>query len=173
MPQALRCAVCAEPVKKNNKYLICNRTPACRKAYGEARRAAIPKGWRIYVAIGAAKKRARAKGWDFDLTPDNIPPIPAVCPVLGMPLVMWADGKEDHVPSIDRINGNEGYLHWNVRWTSWRANNLRGDGSAEELRLVAEDAARLEALSTTELPPPRKPRKPRKRPTEGQMPLWF
>jgi hypothetical protein len=102
---------------------------------------------RLTLSLGNARNRAKKTGLDFNLTRENMPPIPDTCPVLGIPIVML--GSMDNSPSIDRISHELGYVVGNVRWISWRANNLRSDGTAEELRLVAEDAARLDAALRT------------------------
>ena len=45
-------------------------------------------------------------------------------------------------PSLDRINPKLGYVKGNVQVISWRANNIKRDATAEELRLVADFVAR-------------------------------
>ena len=104
---------------------------------------------RLTMSLGNARNRARKMGLDFNLTRENMPLIPSHCPVLGIPIVVWGAEDLDNTASIDRINPALGYVIGNVRWISWRANNLRSDGTAEELRLVAEDAARLDAALKT------------------------
>lgn len=86
----------------------------------------------------SAKARAKAKGLPFRLTLDDIP-IPAVCPVLGIPIRM-SDGRHgDHSPTIDRINARYGYVRWNVRVISYRANNLKSNMTIEECELILRD----------------------------------
>ncbi len=97
------------------------------------------------VLLSSAKSRARKKSLSFDLEVGDIK-IPEVCPVLGIFLEKDVGGIPGPAsPSIDRINPALGYVEGNVRVISWRANNLRRDATAEELKLVAEDAARLVA----------------------------
>lgn len=94
-----------------------------------------------------AKKRAKENGVRFTLTLDDMPEIPEICPVLGIPIVPnTVAGPLDSSPSLDRIVRAQGYVPGNVRIISNRANRLRSDATADELRLVAEDAARIEGL---------------------------
>ena len=90
--------------------------------------------------VARACRRAKRIGVPFDckLTFDEIP---VVCPILKIPL---STGHRYNAPSLDRIVPRLGYVPGNVRIISWRANALRNNGSASELRAVAEDAATLE-----------------------------
>ena len=85
----------------------------------------------------AARNRAKTLGLPFDITEEDIV-IPEVCPVLGIPLRFATDARDAHSPSLDRIRPAEGYVRGNIAVISWRANNLKGDGSAEELRRIAD-----------------------------------
>lgn len=92
-----------------------------------------------------SKKRAKENGDTFTLNISDIPDIPTHCPVLGIeikPNVIA--GPLDSSPSLDRIIPPLGYIPGNVRVISNRANRLRSDATAEELRLIAADAERLE-----------------------------
>lgn len=93
-----------------------------------------------------AKKRAKQKGWEFNLSVHDIPPIPENCPVLGIPLAPNdVAGPLDSSPSIDRKNPSLGYVAGNIRIISNRANRLRSNATAYELRLVADDLEKVEA----------------------------
>ncbi len=92
-----------------------------------------------------ARKRAKENGDIFTLTIADIPEVPTRCPVLSIDIKPnVVAGPLDSSPSLDRIIARLGYIPGNVRVISNRANRLRSDAAAEELRLVAEDAARLE-----------------------------
>ena len=41
-------------------------------------------------------------------------------------------------PSLDRLVPALGYVKGNVQVISWRANKLKGEGTAEDHRLIAE-----------------------------------
>lgn len=91
-----------------------------------------------------AKRRATMRGRAFSLTLADMPEIPKVCPVLGILLECNEKaGPAESSPSLDRIDPGLGYVPGNVRVISFRANRLRSDGTADELRAVADDAARI------------------------------
>lgn len=86
--------------------------------------------------LKAAAKRAREQGLEFDLTKDDIS-IPAVCPVLGIPLfVRSKKGPGNNSPSLDRFKNEIGYKKHNVNVISHRANRIKTDASVEELSKV-------------------------------------
>lgn len=89
------------------------------------------------------KRRARLNDIPCTIGLEDIV-IPQVCPVLGIPLFMGTSKDHRNAPSVDRIIPALGYVPGNVRVISHRANNLRSNGTAAELKKVAEDAARLE-----------------------------
>lgn len=92
----------------------------------------------INAMISRAKTRAGRKGLEFDITLDDII-IPATCPVLGIPLKLTGEGKrEDHSPSLDRIDSSKGYTKDNVVVISWRANRIKNDATAQELQLIVQ-----------------------------------
>jgi len=96
------------------------------------------------------KRRAAKNGVIFNLTVHDIPDIPKNCPVLGI-LLQPNDkaGPLDSSPSIDRIIPLLGYVVGNVRIISNRANRIRSDATAEELRLIADDWVRIEKETST------------------------
>ncbi len=86
----------------------------------------------------SARSRAKAKGLDFGITKADIP-IPAVCPVLGIPIYPSEGRHGPNSPTVDRINPRRGYVKGNVRVVSYRANNLKSDMTEEECRLILKD----------------------------------
>lgn len=86
----------------------------------------------------AARRRATTKGIEFDLTVDDIQ-IPEYCPALNLKLqpVRGMTGR-DSSPSLDRIDNSEGYVKGNVAVISFRANTLKNNATAEELRAIAD-----------------------------------
>lgn len=85
----------------------------------------------------SARERARKKNLPFSLELRDIE-IPTLCPVLGIPL-----DKRDlwHTPSLDRLIPEKGYVPENVCVISYRANSIKQNATAEELRKVYEYAA--------------------------------
>ena len=86
----------------------------------------------------AAKRRAVTREIEFDLTVEDII-IPEYCPVLGLKLqpVQGITGR-DSSPSLDRIDNSKGYVKGNVAVISFRANTLKNNATADELRAVAD-----------------------------------
>jgi hypothetical protein len=84
----------------------------------------------------SARARAKTAGARFTLTLADIK-IPPVCPVLGIPLHLTLGPRRNESASLDRINPKREYAPRNVAVISWRANKLKGDGTAEEHRRIA------------------------------------
>ena len=88
------------------------------------------------VMCGWAKKRAKKAGIHFDITSDDIV-IPEICPVLGIPLMIGGRGNGSS-PSLDRLVPDLGYVPDNIRVISYRANRIKGNATAEELRAIVD-----------------------------------
>jgi hypothetical protein len=116
--------------------------PEKYRSYGLAYRSKNPERY----LIQHAKHRAKKNGLMFDLEEGDLH-LPEFCPVLGIKLE-WGVGKRasanHNSPSLDRIVPERGYTKGNVMVISNRANHLRNNATAEELRLVADYAKRLE-----------------------------
>ncbi|MGD0905011.1 MAG: hypothetical protein ABR924_19085 [Terracidiphilus sp.] len=88
-----------------------------------------------YKLYQSAKFRAKRDGLPFSLDWKQIH-IPTHCPVLGIEL-KTGDGKPtDASPTLDKLIPELGYTDDNVRVISFRANSIKRDASAEELRRV-------------------------------------
>jgi len=108
---------------------------------------ATPAG-HIATLVRHARTRGRRERVPATLSRADLGTLPTVCPVLGVPIEYGASrsgAANPYGPSLDRIIPRLGYVPGNVRIVSVRANLLRNDGTAEELRLVAEDAERIRA----------------------------
>lgn len=113
--------------KKNKKYMN-ERLKAQRRT----------KEGKIKYLINTKKYWSKKNGVAFDLFPDDIE-WPDVCPVLGITLNYAANMNERYsAPSLDRVNPSIGYVKDNVRVISYRANQIKSDGSAKEHRLIAK-----------------------------------
>lgn len=86
-----------------------------------------------------ARYRAKRDGVEFSVTREDVR-VPDLCPVFGTPLApakgSVAGGPNS--PSIDRLDPSKGYTPDNTRVISWRANDLKRDASAHELRRIAD-----------------------------------
>lgn len=94
---------------------------------------------RIKHTLSQAKRRAKIDGREFDITIEDLLPLPSVCPVLGIDINYAgtkARGFVDNSPSIDRIDSSKGYIKGNVQIISWRANRVKSDASIKELEAV-------------------------------------
>lgn len=89
-----------------------------------------------------AKKRAKKLGIEFLIVHSDIT-IPEYCPVLGIKLELGAGKGKPGLclpmsPSVDRFDNTKGYVPGNVRVISWRANMLKRDATADEVRAILE-----------------------------------
>lgn len=90
-----------------------------------------------------AKYRALRKGIEFTIEVSYIE-IPELCPALGIPLQVNKGGRSGHFPnspSLDRHDPAKGYVPGNITVISARANLIKQDATAEEIRRVYEYAA--------------------------------
>lgn len=99
----------------------------CKKLYSVRRKSNTSR-----YLWEAAKARARVRGIPFTIAVEDID-IPAVCPVLGVPLDLRS---RDYVPSIDEIVQGLGYVPGNVCVISGRANRIKSDASLKELEAL-------------------------------------
>ncbi len=87
------------------------------------------------VMITAAKRRAKNKGLEFNLTKEDFE-IPQFCPVLGIELKQSENKFSSFSPSLERIDNNKGYVKDNVLVVSYRANSLKNNASLEEIEKI-------------------------------------
>ena len=96
------------------------------------------------IMVRNARSRSLKKGLPFDISRNDVV-VPDVCPVLGTKLEKAFGNLSDNSPSLDRIRPELGYVKGNIRVISQRANRLKCDATAAELKLVYEDLLRIEA----------------------------
>lgn len=93
-----------------------------------------------------ASKRAKKKGFEFNITIDDIPEIPKYCIVLGIEIKEnTTHAPLDSSPSLDRIDSTKGYIKGNIRIISNRANRIKSDSTVEELELILKDMKSYES----------------------------
>jgi len=100
----------------------------------------------ISYKLSAAKGRAKKKNLEFNLTVEyleSIYPENNTCPLLNIPLDWYSDTKHPTTPSMDRIDSSKGYIKGNVQWVSYRANTLKGDGTPDELLMLAQNYKKI------------------------------
>jgi hypothetical protein len=138
------CSRCGErPQQKSHKYCRPCAREYERERYSKQNETPLLDRWKAkgkakdhpaYRMVQSARERAKKKGLECTITLDDIV-IPDACPVLGIPL----DRRDqNHSPSLDRFDPTRGYTKDNVRVISYRANTIKNDATAEELRLVYE-----------------------------------
>ena len=97
----------------------------------------IRKQWRVKNSVSillySAKKRAKQKGLEFNLSKNEIF-IPNKCPVFGTAFIVGNVKKVDFAPSLDRFDNTRGYTADNVRVISFRANYLKRDATLKEMK---------------------------------------
>ena len=85
-----------------------------------------------------ASARAKRKGLEFNLTIEDITPLPTNCPVFGQVLTRGNGQQDPNAFSLDRIDNNKGYVKGNVVVISYLANRLKNDGTAEQHQRISD-----------------------------------
>jgi|WetSurMetagenome_2_1015567.scaffolds.fasta_scaffold731616_1 hypothetical protein len=91
----------------------------------------------VKLLLMKARQRATQRGMPFELTEADIS-IPEFCPLLDIPLFGGKGKWCANSPTIDRIDNTLGYVPSNVWVISWRANELKGDATVDELTRLAD-----------------------------------
>lgn len=121
------------------------RNPEARKRYAQSDKAkaararwhAANPGRRLFQC---ARLRAKDKVLPFNITVEDCA-IPERCPILGIPLFHsrgFKGGPRANSPTLDRIIPALGYVKGNVMVISHRANTIKTDATASEVRAVAD-----------------------------------
>ena len=87
------------------------------------------------IFVDRAKRRAKKKGFEFNLTEDDIH-IPTHCPVLGILMFRGEGVSGPNSPTLDRIDSSKGYIKGNVQVISKRANTVKNDASIDEIEKI-------------------------------------
>lgn len=119
----------------------CVKCMASPRVYAERRRrqAILRSGTWVSTQVANARKRAILHRVDIDEAEVRLvlSCCPDRCPVLGTDFVMT--GKQSALsPSLDRIRPDRGYVAGNMAVISVRANVIKNDATAAELRAVAD-----------------------------------
>lgn len=83
-----------------------------------------------------ARTRAAYYNLPINISKEDIV-VPEICPILNVPL----ERGTRYAPSLDRIIPELGYVKGNIQVISWKANTMKLDASAEELRNFAKWAS--------------------------------
>lgn len=91
------------------------------------------------LLLKGARERAKKQGIPCTIGKEHIV-IPAVCPILGIPITINvlgnAGGNRAQSPSLDRVIPERGYVPGNVRVISNKANRLKADNTIETLEAI-------------------------------------
>lgn len=117
--------------KRNREYKYKHKDTIYRIArkYRESHR-----GLMLWLS---AKKRATKQNVPFNIEVEDIV-IPDTCPLLGIKLEFNGSvNNRDSSPSLDRKNPALGYVKGNIAVISYRANRIKNNASAAEIKLLA------------------------------------
>jgi hypothetical protein len=87
----------------------------------------------VRYLFNQAKYRAKQRGIEFSVEFDEIE-VPKYCPVFGMEPAFNPGRRKDNSFSLDRRDNQKGYTKENTRVISWRANQMKGDLSIDEVK---------------------------------------
>ena len=96
-----------------------------------------PVSYKCAIMLRSAKARSSLKNLAFDITIDDIS-TPMTCPVLGIELDWRNRVSASNSPSLDRIIPELGYVRGNVMVISNRANMIKSNATAEELKALVK-----------------------------------
>lgn len=90
-----------------------------------------------YFLCAMAKRRAKVRGIAFNITRDDIPEIPDICPIALIPIFRRNDGTRgpcDNSPTLDRVDPAKGYTKDNIRIISHRGNRWKSEMAIGDVR---------------------------------------
>jgi hypothetical protein len=105
-----------------------------------------PRLWLFY----RTKQYAKLNGQRHNIVLEDLPEIPEYCPVfpwikLKVRRSVGSGARNPSAPSADRIDSSKGYVKGNIRIISWRANELKNNGTLREFLALAKDARKPRA----------------------------
>lgn len=136
---------------KNSRNGFDGRCKSCKRIIAKTKRE--ENYFRQYCIT--KKSECRKKGLEFNLNPEFLEKLwTGYCPVFGDELFRHSEGRGSHKSAhLDRIDPKKGYIVGNVAWISGRANRIKYDATAQELRQIAdwmESATTIPSGSTLE-----------------------
>lgn len=117
------CITCCKNESTNN-----HRCEICLKKYKRD----LPLATKLFRN---ARSRATKNNLEFSIIESDIV-VPEYCPILGMKLQENILSAKSNSYSIDRIDSNKGYVKGNIHVISHRANQLKSDGTIQELEAL-------------------------------------
>jgi len=117
-----------------------NKTPAGRAgiaAYKKRVRERDPVAYKRRSMAEAARTRARKGNYPGGSLLESDIQTPTHCPALGMELGWDNRTVQDNSPTLDKLVPSLGYVPGNIQVISHKANNIKHNANAEEIRAVA------------------------------------
>lgn len=94
----------------------------------------------IRTIYNRLKASAKQRNIEFSLTLPELNDLsfPITCPILGIPLKFNRGAPQDDSYSIDRKDSSKGYHVDNIEVISFKANKLKSNATAEELKRISD-----------------------------------
>ena len=141
MPETKRCPGCDKAKPRvdfyESEYNRDGLASECKTCHGERGHRNYKKQSPETKMLNSAKHRAKKGGYALSITEEDIV-IPARCPILGIELAKAEGCHADNSPTLDKIDPTLGYVPGNVQVISHKANSMKHNATAEELRLFAK-----------------------------------
>jgi len=129
---------------KGQRYSSCKICKAAhtRRRYRE-RREDGDTGYWSWLMLRSIRKRAKAKGWECSLSPEEIHErvleADGLCSYCGREMDFFAGYKNrKNGPSVDRLDPEQGYVSENIVICCYRCNAVKNDATPAELRALAD-----------------------------------
>lgn len=128
----------AKKWRENNPKQYAETQKRFQKKHKDRLRARKSPKERASDLVGTARRRSKVKGFAFDLDKKDIEKAieRGVCEVTGCPFVL-REGRNMFAPSLDRKNGELGYIRSNVRVVVWCYNTAKNIGTDEDVITMA------------------------------------
>ena len=142
MEESKTCGKCGE-TKPAHGFHRGLRSKDGLQPYCKACRKAAERKRPFSKVVRNAKSRALKVDVPFELTEQYLESIwTGVCPVfqvrMDLPSHRESHKRTPATPSLDRLVPDKGYVPGNVLWISLRANQMKNDGTSDDLFRVAE-----------------------------------
>ena len=128
---------CSKVARRNNA-IVDNEAHKKRKVSVDKARVKASTLYPLRKLVASARQRAFKKGLAFDIELSDLV-LPAMCPLLGIPLLKGAGKICAGSPSLDRINPALGYVKGNVWVISFKANAIKQNATVQELELLVNN----------------------------------
>jgi hypothetical protein len=96
-----------------------------------------------------ALRKARGRGLEFELAPEDFWSLPSHCPVFPtIELNYSSAARTAATASLERIDNEKGYVRDNVIIVSWKANDLKKNATTRELQALGSFYAQGHTANT-------------------------